>query len=189
MHYPTRGTYGFRIVIKGVTSSTKASAQTEIVKEEYFTNYDMYGNTYAYYTPYTQQKVIDISDFINVHSIDIYFYQDFNFADYANQFIYYYELDGTAGWIEDEETGESKLVPIVPENIKFDNVNIYLGVSAEDIKDETTFLYSYDALSYLGEKKEVYDDGYLIVYFNNGDIKQEFSGIKTVYYFKETKLC
>jgi hypothetical protein len=54
MHYPTRGTYGFRIVIKGVTSSTKASAQTEIVKEEYFTNYDMYGNTYAYYTPYTQ---------------------------------------------------------------------------------------------------------------------------------------
>ena len=51
MHYPTRGTYGFRIVIKGVTSSTKASAQTEIVKEEYFTNYDMYGNTYSYYTP------------------------------------------------------------------------------------------------------------------------------------------
>lgn len=149
MHYPTRGTYGFRIVIKGVTSSTKASAQTEIVKEEYFTNYDMYGNTYAYYTPYTQQKVIDISDFINVHSIDIYFYQDFNFADYANKFIYYYELDGTAN-----EKGE----PIIPENIKFDNVNIYLGVSAEDIKDETTFLYSYDALSYLGEKKEVYDD-------------------------------
>ena len=149
MHYPTRGTYGFRIVIKGVTSSTKASAQTEIEKEEYFTNYDMYGNTYAYYTPYTQQKVIDISDFINVHSIDIYFYQDFNFADYANQSIYYYELDGTAN-----EKGE----PIVPENIKFDNVNVYLGVSAEDIKDETTFLYSYDALSYLGEKKEVYDN-------------------------------
>lgn len=158
MHYPTRGTYGFRVVIKGVTSSTKVSAQTEIVKEEYFTNYDMYGNTYAYYTPYTQQKVIDISDFINIHSIDIYFYQDFNFADYANQSIYYYELDGTAGWIEDEETGELKLIPIVPENIKFDNVNVYLGVSAEDIKDETTFLYSYDALSYLGEKKEVYDD-------------------------------
>ena len=158
MHYPTRGTYGFRIVIKGVTSSTKASAQTEIVKEEYFTNYDMYGNAYAYYTPYTQQKVIDISEFINVHSIDIYFYQDFNFADYTNQSIYYYELDGTAGWIEDEETGESKLVPIIPENIKFDNVNVYLGVSAEDIKDETTFLYSYDALSYLGEKKEVYDN-------------------------------
>jgi hypothetical protein len=56
----------------------------------------MYGNTYAYYTPYTQQKVIDISDFTNVHSIDIYFYQDFNFADASNKTIYYNEVDNTA---------------------------------------------------------------------------------------------
>ena len=152
MYQPLRGTYGFRIIIKGVTASTEASAQTEITKEEYFTNYDMYGNTYAYYTPYTQQKVIDISDFVNVHSINIYFYQDFNFADASNQTIYYNEVDGTAAIID------FKLVPIIPENISFDNVNIYLGVSAEDIKDESTFLYSYGALGYTGIETKNYDD-------------------------------
>lgn len=146
-YQPLRGVYGFRIIVKGVTASTEVTAATEIEREYYFTNNDMYGNPYAYQTPYAQQKVIDISDFLNVHSLDIYFYQDFNFADAANVPIYYY----------DEEMGPDGR-PMIPENILFNNVNIYLGVSAEDIKDETTFLYSYNALTFTSEEKEVYDE-------------------------------
>lgn len=146
-YQPLRGVYGFRIIVKGVTASTEVTAATEIEREYYFTNNDMYGNPYAYQTPYTQQKVIDISDFLNVHSLDIYFYQDFNFADAANIPIYYYN----------EEMGPDGR-PAIPENILFNNVNIYLGVSAEDIKDETTFLYSYNTLTYISEEKVVYDE-------------------------------
>lgn len=132
-YYPLRGSYGFRIIVKGVTSSTEVTAATEIEREYYFTNADMYGNPYAYYSLYNQQKVLDVSEFLNIHNIDIYFYQDYNFADNMNIPIQYEEENG---------------VPVIPENIIFDNVNVYLGVSAEDIKDETTFLYSYNALSY-----------------------------------------
>lgn len=143
-YYPLRGTYGFRIIIKGVAASNELSPSTEIEREEYFTNRDMYGNTYAFYTPYNQQKVIDISDFLNVHSITIYYYQDFNFADSMNKYIVYdeYNADGR---------------PAVPENLGFENVNVYLGVSAQDIKDETTFLYSYDSLGYSSKEVQIGD--------------------------------
>lgn len=143
-YYPLRGTYGFRIVIKGIAASGELNPSTEIEREEYFTNRDMYGNTYAFYTPYNQQKVIDISDFLNVHSIEIYYYQDFNFADSQNRYIIYneYNSDGR---------------PAVPENLGFENVNVYLGVSAQDIKDETTFLYSYDSLGYSSKEVQIGD--------------------------------
>ena len=139
-YYPLRGSYGFRIIVKGVTASTEATAATEIEREYYFTNADMYGNPYAYYSLYNQQKVLDVSEFLNIHNIDIYFYQDYNFADSMNTPIQYEEENG---------------VPVIPENIIFDNVNIYLGVSAEDIKDETTFLYSYNALSYSSKETRI----------------------------------
>lgn len=145
MYQPLRGTYGFRVVIKGVTSSSEVNASTEIEREEYFTNRDMYGNTYAFYSPYTQQKVFDITEFLNIHSIDIYFYQDYNFADGNNTTIRYEYVDE-----EGNSTNAENGVPDTPENILFDNINIYLGISSENIKDETTFLYSYDALSYTG---------------------------------------
>lgn len=143
-YYPLRGTYGFRIIIKGVAASNELSPSTEIEREEYFTNRDMYGNTYAFYTPYNQQKVIDISDFLNVHSITIYYYQDFNFADSMNKYIVY-----------DEYNADDR--PAVPENLGFENVNVYLGVSAQDIKDETTFLYSYDSLGYSSKEVQIGD--------------------------------
>ena len=106
----------------------------------------MYGNVYAYYVPYTQQKVIDISKFQNVHSIDVYFYQDYNFADGNNQTISYEEYDSVTG------------VPAVPENIIFDNTQFYLGVSAEDIKAEKTYLYSYDPYTYTGIETKIGKD-------------------------------
>jgi len=84
MYQPLRGTYGFRIITKGTTSATETDASVERVQEDYFTNRDMYGNTYAFYVPYSQQKVIDISEFLEIHSVEIHFYQDYNFADSNN---------------------------------------------------------------------------------------------------------
>ena len=36
-----------------------------------------------------------------------------------------------------------------------------------------------------GVKKEIFEDGYTIIYFKNGDIKQKLSDGTILYYFKE----
>jgi hypothetical protein len=54
MYQPLRGTFGFRIITKGISAATEEADATEVVQEDYFTNRDMYGNPYAFYTPYTQ---------------------------------------------------------------------------------------------------------------------------------------
>jgi len=51
----------------------------------------MYGNTYAYATPYTQQKVLDVSNFLSLTGIDIYFYQDD--SHYVNDIADHFLLD------------------------------------------------------------------------------------------------
>lgn len=143
-YHPLRGTFGFRIIVQGNSSSTEVSDATSIEREYYFTNADMYGNPYAYKTPYAQQKVLDVSEFLKISDISIYFYQDFNFADNMNVPIWYEEKDADG--------------PFVPENILFNNLKVYLGVSAEDRKEESTYLYSYNALSYSSEEKVYYDE-------------------------------
>lgn len=134
-YLPTRGTYGFRVVLTGMSAATELNNSTAITRTYYFTNKDMYGNTYAFVTPYDQQKVIDITEFLNINTIEIYFFQDFNFADGSNKYIVYEEY--------------------LPENILFSNLNVYLGVSAEDAKDETLHLYTYDSLNYEENQDEV----------------------------------
>jgi hypothetical protein len=51
---PSRGNYGIRLVIGGTKGTTEAYRSEDFTKEAYFTNYDMYGNTYAFEIPYTQ---------------------------------------------------------------------------------------------------------------------------------------
>ena len=86
---PIRGNYGFRIVVKGVSGSTEVDASTAKEETYFFTNRDMYGSVYSFITFYNQQKVIDISEFLNIHSIKMYFFQDFEFADSLNAPISY----------------------------------------------------------------------------------------------------
>lgn len=140
---PIRGNYGFRIVVKGVSGSTEVDASTAKEETYFFTNRDMYGNVYSFITFYNQQKVIDISEFLNIHSIKMYFFQDFEFADSLNAPISY-------------KANQSP--PHIPPNILFDNINVYLGISAEDIKEDTSLLYTFDSRSYTGIETIKYDE-------------------------------
>ena len=140
---PIRGNYGFRIVVKGVSGSTEVDASTTKEETYFFTNRDMYGNVYSFITFYNQQKVIDISEFLNIHSIKMYFFQDFEFADSLNAPISY-------------KANQSP--PHIPPNILFDNINVYLGISAEDIKEDTSLLYTFDSRSYTGIETIKYDE-------------------------------
>lgn len=129
---PSRGTYGVRIVIGGTKGTSETYRSEDFTKEVYFTNYDMYGNTYAYSVPYTQQKVIDISEFLTVKDLKIYFFQDYCFADSANKYILYADQ---------------------PANIELSNIKMFFGVTADEMQTEKTFLWTFDDLNY-GETAE-----------------------------------
>ena len=62
-YHPLRGKYGFKILISGLSKTTDVTASQKISTIGYFTNDDMYGNTYAFYSPYVQQKIFDVSAF------------------------------------------------------------------------------------------------------------------------------
>lgn len=126
-YHPSRGNYGIRIVIKGTRGTTEAYRSEDFTQESYFTNYDMYGNTYAFAVPYTQQKIIDISEFLTVKEIKLYFFQDYSFADSANKTIPYANQ---------------------PANIELENIEMSFGVTADEMNTEKTFLWTFDSLNY-----------------------------------------
>jgi len=63
-------------VMTGITKPTEEEASTTKTVEVLWTNDQMYGNTYAFYTPYTQQRILDVSNFLTLDRIDIFFYQN-----------------------------------------------------------------------------------------------------------------
>ena len=134
----SKGHYGLRIIVEGTSSSSEQGSDTKILREGLFTNNDMYGNPYSFYAPYTQQKVFDISDFLSISSIKIYFYQDYEFFDGNYKYIPYGDLSAEAN------------EPVIPYNILCSNLDVFLGLGTDDIQDETGILYSYNALSYIG---------------------------------------
>lgn len=135
---PLYGQYGIRLLVTGWTQTTETTPSEKVTQDIYFTNKDMYGDTYAYFVETTQQKIFDISSLISLEEIEIYFWQDFDFQDEQRVLI---------PW-EDEFRG------VVPPNLFLSNFNVYLGLTTEDINDERVFLYTYDDVKY-GYEPEV----------------------------------
>lgn len=135
---PLYGQYGIRLLVTGWTQTTETTPSERVTQDIYFTNKDMYGDTYAYFVETTQQKIFDISSLISLEEIEIYFWQDFDFQDEQRVLI---------PW-EDEFRG------VVPPNLFLSNFNVYLGLTTDDINDERVFLYTYDDVKY-GYEPEV----------------------------------
>jgi len=103
----------------------------------YFTNEDMYGNTYGYYSPYTQQKILDISNFLTLTHIDCYFWQELDenkhiFRDYNGVKIPYEIEPGI----------------LMPSNIIIGNLKVLLGITAEEATSDRALLYCYEDEEY-----------------------------------------
>lgn len=125
-YHPLNGRYGLRLVVSGMTKNTETTSAQKIEQDIFFTNDDMYGNTYAYTTPYIQQKIFDISNLIAIDKIKIYFWQDHAFFD-----------------------NQGNVIPSdVPANLIFSDLDVYLGMTADDINDERVILYTQDPIEY-----------------------------------------
>ena len=124
---PVRGMFGVRIHIKGLLK--KGSTTDE--RDCYFKSTDMYGNPYAYTAAKEQQMIFDISDYLRLDSIEVYFIQDFLFFNERNEYIQW-------------KRGETKLPP----NILINKIGVYLGFQASTLGANELFIYTYDGLTY-----------------------------------------
>lgn len=135
---PSSGTYGLKILITGRTKTTEDMQSVIRSDIQWFINTEhMYGNTYAFYTPYVQQRVLDISAYQSLTNIKIYFYQDCQFRDAAGTIIPYYE-----GVREDGELN------MLPANLIIEGLDVYAGLTTDSIQDDKLFLYTYDNIFY-----------------------------------------
>lgn len=168
------GRYGLRIVVNGEIKGNNNEPNSHGYKTYSFSNDNMYGNPYAYTSPSTQQIVVDISDFLRVDSIDVWFTQDHNFKDELGNAVPYGATDFTA-LLQDYQAavaaiaGRNDLTAQEKElaannalqefstslnnssdlyNIQFENLHCFLGMSAEELKEEEVILYTYEAMSY-----------------------------------------
>lgn len=170
---PISGHYGFRIVVGGLSKTEEGLESTQITKEFFFTDNDMYGNPYAYTDGSTQQILLNVEDFLQVQSINVYFWQDHNFKDQMGEVIPYGEIDYDAlaqeyqdklnnidanvNLTDDEKNTQKANVlqwysdesskTSVLKNIIVNRLNVYLGIMADD-KDEQLILYTYNPIKY-----------------------------------------
>ena len=170
---PISGHYGFRIVVGGLSKTEEGLESTQITKEFFFTDNDMYGNPYAYTDGSAQQILLNVEDFLQVQSINIYFWQDHNFKDQMGEVIPYGEIDYDAlaqeyqnklnkidantDLTDDEKNAQKANVlqwysdesskTSILKNIIVNGLNVYLGIMADD-KDEQLILYTYNPIKY-----------------------------------------
>ena len=170
---PISGHYGFRIVVGGLSKTEEGFESTQITKEFFFTDNDMYGNPYAYTDGSAQQILLNVEDFLQVQSISVYFWQDHNFKDQMGEIIPYgeidydalaqeyqnklNEIDANTDLTDDEKniqkanvlqwySDESSKTSVL-KNIIVNGLNVYLGIMADD-KDEQLILYTYNPIKY-----------------------------------------
>ncbi len=154
---PIKGEYGLKIRITGRTKQTEDNPSITQTEEIIWTNEQMYGNTYAFTVPYNQQRIFDISGYLWLDRIDIFFYQDNRSA--SNMRI---DPDGTVHQIsynfidehgvvipyESETQNPDGTYDLLPYNIYYDNLEVLLGLSTDECETDRVFLYTYDNIQF-----------------------------------------
>lgn len=149
---PHSGRYGLRILISGRTRPTEEEPSVEKTEEVFFTNEEMYGNTYGFYEPYVQQKIFDISGFLTLSQINIFFWQDHDFKDqYGVDIPYEYSAEYLA-----ENGLDSSVTP--RKNIIVSSMDVFLGLTTDECKTDRVFLWTYDNMQYAADPAMI--DGY-----------------------------
>lgn len=142
----TSGTYGLYIECEVETTSTTTNNSKQRYSF-YFDSSDFFGNPYNFGTYYEQQKLFDLSDIMvntnsvlettnsAITSIDIYAFQDYDFADSNNIAIPFLK--------EDESTCE-----LLPDNIWIKDINLCFGFALEDYPEGKVILGCRNSLTY-----------------------------------------
>lgn len=167
---PLDGEYGLRFEFGGLKDGwdTNISNDTDIsniskylaFKEVTFSNREMYGMTYDFFTPSHQEKLINLQDFpYPIKIIRCYFYQNKNFRDINNNEIpgknyEWDELNKTWKKPLPKENGEEQRYIVVDPDIQIDNLLCTFGYLMSDAKDGDLRLYTTSRIKYSEAKSE-----------------------------------
>jgi len=145
-YQPVRGAYGLRIIISGIKRQPEENEPSYVTNEVIWDNSQMYGNTYAYATPYTQQRVLDVSGFLSISAIDIYFYQDDSHIveDLQDHYLLDNFMDNQRNLIRYDDDQQR----LLPKNIFVDNLQVYLGLTTAQCNTDRVIIYTYDSIQY-----------------------------------------
>lgn len=151
------GSYGLIVVINGKSISNEKDENEEYITKDITRTFtldtaDMWGNPYNFEAYFKQEGLCDISEFITLDSINVYFYQNNNFTS-----------DGKIKIPHDRpiigpNTGEEIGRQNFPNNLFVKNISLTLGYS---ITEESLFLKTFDSLSYKArslDEKSVYNN-------------------------------
>jgi hypothetical protein len=165
---PTKGSYGLKIRITGRTKNTEEDPSVTKTEEILWTNSEMYGNTYAFAVPYNQQRIFDISGYLWLDRIDIFFYQDNTAtavlrepADGKTQYISYNFIDEQGKVIpyESDYINPDGSHDLLPYNIYLDNLEVLLGLTTDECSTDRVFLYTYDNIQFGYNPETQVDEG------------------------------
>ena len=158
------GSFGFQIILKGMYINEDGFTEPARVSEFYFTDKNMYGNPYAYMAPTEQQIILDVSKYKRIDAIYIAFWQDFK-KDTVNNFEGSFK--NAYGELIEWDDGS-------PANIIFTDLEVYSGISVDEVNTDTLYIYTYDNLTYgsastLPGEREAYDSRVLHAAWVNYD--------------------
>ena len=140
--------------------------ENNIIFDDEFTNAEFIGNSYAYTIPYSQQKLLNIEDYISISKITLFVFQNFDSYDLANNLIhgwsaegnmtveYKYALPGvdeTILYVRSNESYDDLIEgceAAVPETLALHNPYLGLGFAVQELAEGKLILYTEEPLEY-----------------------------------------
>ena len=144
----SKGNYGLRLRISAIDDITQTQIEKEEIEEQVsvyeleLNSNDMNGDPFNFSSFFQQEKVFDISDFKEIKSIALEFYQE------PGSFT-----DATGEHIKPYNSGNDIFENLENPNLFVQDIYITLGYDINDFKDELVTIYSLDSSTYLRDKK------------------------------------
>ena len=161
---PLEGEYGLRFTFIGLKDGwdidTEHLADYFVYKVDTFSNKEMYGMTYDYFTYSNQQKLINLQDFpYPIYGIKVEFYQNKDFKDIKGKPIPA-TIDAPSIIFEQNESGEYEQKIGASSTVSLDkdlfvkNLTLSFGYLLDGVEDKELKLYTTSVTSYAESKKD-----------------------------------
>ena len=127
----TKGTYGIKVYIYTDLATAPGQRDKDGQYEFTFSSKEMIGDPYAFGSPYTQEKVLDISHIDNIKRIEIHFYQDGQFTTSDGVALGWQQVNGNIIGLESSR---------LPNNLLVNNIKMYMGYELDKFENNSLFI-------------------------------------------------
>ena len=127
----TKGSYGIKIYVYTDLATAPGQRDKDGQYEFTFSSKEMIGDPYAFGSPYTQEKVLDISHIDNIKRIEIHFYQDGQFTTSDGVKLGWQQVNGNVIGLESSR---------LPNNLLVSNIKMYMGYELDKFENNSLFI-------------------------------------------------